>query len=97
MKYGKLIDNELVFSPKKVQTVIDEETYNVYNPTAELLVEQGWFPIITSEPGEPVEGYHYEAHYEEQGNQIVEVWELVSNEEMEIDDGEALAIILGEQ
>ena len=93
--YAKIIEDRLVIAPKKFPTVINGEPYKVYNPPAELLVADGWLPVVFVDPGEPVEGYHYEDHYEEQDNQIIQVWELVSNDEMEISAEEALAIILG--
>ena len=96
MKYAKIIDGVFTLAPRKMQTEIDGELYNVYNPPEEMLIEDNWLPVIETEPGEPVEGYHYEDHYEEQENQIVQIWELVSNDEMEISGDEALSIILGE-
>ena len=97
MRYAKMIDGAIMFAPNKIEVEISGEDYVVYNPTAEQLEERGFEPVEYTDPGEVVEGYHYEAHWEEQADKIVQVWELVSNDEMEIPDAEALRIILGEE
>lgn len=87
--YGKLIDGAVTYAPKKL--TIGE--FNVWNASSAQYAEQGWLPVVYTEPGEPPEGYEYEPHWEEQSGEIVEVWELV---EAPFSDEEALGIILGE-
>ena len=91
---AKLIDGALVYAPRKLATEIDGEPYVVYNPPDELLEEQGWLPVVyTNPPGAP-EGYHYEPNYTEDDGEIVQSWVLVEDPD-DISDGEALEIIMG--
>ena len=94
MRHAKLIDGALVFAPRKVNTTIDGEPYVVYNPSAELLEEQGWLPVVYTDPPEAPEGYHYEPTYTEDGGEIVQGWVLVEDPD-DISDSEALEIIMG--
>ena len=75
--YAKLIDGELTPAPRKIQRVIDGEQYITYNPTGEMLEEQGWLPVVETPMPEAPEGYHYEPTYTEDGGEIVQSWELV--------------------
>lgn len=90
---AKIIDGVFTPAPNKISRVIDGVEYNTYNPTDEMLAEQGWLEVIETEPGEAPEGYHYEPTYTEENNTIVQGWELV--EDTDIPDNEALNIILG--
>ena len=92
---AKLINGQLVYAPRKIQREIDGETYITYNPTDEMLAEQGWLPVVeTPVPGDAPEGYHYEPTYTEEGGEIVQGWVLVQNPD-DISDSEALEIIMG--
>ena len=92
---AKLINGQLVYAPRKIQREIDGETYITYNPTDEMLAEQGWLPVVESPvPGDAPEGYHYEPTYTEEGGEIVQGWVLVQNPD-DISDSEALEIIMG--
>ena len=92
---AKLIDCQLVDAPRKIQREIDGETYVTYNPTDEMLAEQGWLPVVeTPVPGDAPEGYHYEPTYTEESGEIVQGWVLVQDPD-EISDSEALDIIMG--
>ena len=91
---AKLIDGQIVFAPRKIQREIDGETYITYNPTDEMLAEQGWLPVIETDPPEAPEGYHYEPTYTEEDGEIVQGWVLVEDPD-DISDSEALEIILG--
>ena len=96
---AKIIDGVFTLAPRKINREIDEEPYITYNPTDEMLAEQGWLPVIeTDPPDDPPEGYHYEATYTEwqteTGNEILQEWELIQNSD-EISDSEALEIIMG--
>lgn len=95
---AKIINGEIVFAPYKIDREIDGEMYTTYNPTDEMLSEQGWLSVIeTSMPDNTTEGYHYEASYVEDNNEIVRIWSLVADPEPsnEISADEALAIIMG--
>ena len=96
---AKIIDGELILAPRKINREIDGEQYTTYNPTDEMLAEQGWLPVVeTDPPDDPPEGYHYEPTYTEVDDEIVQGWELVEDPdpgEDEISAEEALQIILG--
>lgn len=92
---AKIIDGQIVFAPRKIEREIDGETYITYNPTDEMLAEQGWLLVIeTDPPGDAPEGYHYEDTYTEDGGAIVQGWVLVQDPD-DISDSEALEIIMG--
>ena len=96
---AKIIDGVFTPAPHKIMHEIDGETYVTFNPADEMLAEQGWLPVVeTDPPDDPPEGYHYEATYAEwqtePGNEILQEWELIQNSD-EISDSEALEIILG--
>lgn len=91
---AKIIDGQIVFAPRKINRTIDGQEYTTYNPTDEMLAEQGWLVVIeTPVPGDAPEGYHYEATYTEWPNEIHQDWVLV--EDGDISGEEALNIILG--
>ena len=97
--YAKLIDGALVYAPRKMNTEIGGEPYVVYNPPAEMLIADGWLPVVyTDEPGDAPEGYHYEPTYTESqtetGYMIFQEWDLVEDPP-DISDSEALEIIMG--
>ena len=91
--YAKLIHGQLVYAPRKMNTEIGGEPYVVYNPPAEMLIADGWLPVVyTDEPGDAPEGYHYEPTYTEEGGEIVQGWALV---ETDYSDAEAYDILFG--
>lgn len=90
---AKFIDGVFTPAPNKISRVIDGVEYNTYNPTEEILIEEGWVQVTETEPGEAPEGYHFEPYYEEQNGDIVQLWEQV--EDTDIPDNESLDIILG--
>lgn len=88
--YAKLIDGNLQIAPKK----LPGDGTIVYNPPAEMYLEQGWKPVtFTDEPEAPA-GYYYESGWEEQTDAIVQVWTLVPMPD-DIDEAEAYNIIFG--
>ena len=92
---AKLIDGEIRFAPRKMEIMIDDEPYTVYNPPAALLEADGWLPVVyTDPPDDAPEGYTYEPGWEEEDNQIVQTWELVELPD-DISAEEALDIIMG--
>lgn len=96
---AKIIDGVLVYAPRKIKREIDGGTYVTYNPTDEMLAEQGWLIVVeTPIPGDAPEGYHYEPTYTEwqteTGREILQEWMLVQDPD-DISDSEALEIIMG--
>ena len=88
--YGKLIDGELCGAPKK----LNGDGVVVYNPPAEMYLEQGWKPVrFTDEPEVP-SGYIFESGWEEQTDAIVQTWTLTPLPD-DIDEAEAYDIIFG--
>ena len=91
---AKIIDGVFTPAPRKILREIDGVEYITYNPTDEMLAEQGWLPVIETDPPEAPEGYHYEPTYTEEGGEIVQGWVLVKDPD-DISDSEALEIIMG--
>ena len=88
--YAKLIDGELQIAPKK----LNGDGVIVYNPPAEMYLEQGWKPVTFVDPPESPEGYYYESGWEEQTDAIVQTWTLMPLPD-DIDEAEAYGIIFG--
>ena len=89
--YGKLRGGVLRFAPN----ILPGDGVNVWNPPEEMYLEQGWKPVVMTEPPDDYPtGYSYESGWEEQDKLIVQIWTLTPLPD-EIDDAEALAIILG--
>lgn len=91
---AKIIEGEIVFAPRKIRREIDGEQYITYNPTDEMLAEQGWLAVVETDPPEAPEGWHCEPTYTEEGGEIVQGWALVKDPD-DISDSEALEIIMG--
>lgn len=81
---AKIIDGVFTPAPRKIEREIDGEQYITYNPTDEMLAEQGWLPVIETDPPEAPEGWHYELTYTEwqteTGREILQEWMLVQDE-----------------
>jgi len=89
--YGKLINGNLHIAPKML--VIGDT--HVWNATAEQYAAQGWLPVVYTEPPEQ-DGYYAESGWAEEDGRIVQEWVLIPiPEDEDIDDAEALNIILG--
>lgn len=88
--YGKLINEELVIAPK----MLPGDGVNVWNPPAEMYLEQGWKPVVFTDEPEAPSGYYYESGWEEQTDEIVQTWSLTPLPD-DIDEAEAYDIIFG--
>ena len=78
---AKIIDGQIVYAPRKIQREIDGEQYITYNPTDEMLAEQGWLLVVEyGMPDNAPEGYHYEPFYTEFNDRIVQSWVQVQDE-----------------
>ena len=109
--YGKMINGELSYAPRKLTGVPVEfppaeeggepvtMLCTVTNPTPEQYAAAGWLPVAETQRPADGDGYHYEAGYELDGGQIVQVWERVDDpapsDADEISAEEALDIIFG--
>lgn len=90
MKYGKIINGVLCYAPKKIKHG-DSITYN---PPVEMILQEGYKPIIETEMPEAPDGYHYELSYADEGDNIVCVWTLFEDEPT---PEEIMSILLGEE
>ena len=88
--YAKLIDGALTIAPKK----LPGDGVIVYNPPAEMYLEQGWKPVSFTGAPEAPEGYYYESGWEEQADAIVMTWTLTPLPD-DVDESEAYDIIFG--
>ena len=81
MKYGKLIDGNLVLAPNPI--IIGDR--QIGNPPGEVYIEQGYKPVIFTDPPVVAEGYVAVPGWEEQADEIVQTWTVelapVSEEE----------------
>ena len=89
MTYAKLIDGEFVLAPKKL--VVGDNT--VYNPTADMLEADGWKEVVYTDPPVVEEGYIAVSGWQEEDNEIVQVWNI--EPEGDIDADVALDILMG--
>lgn len=76
---GKIINGNLTYPPHRI--VLDG--MQIFNPTDEQLIQDGWKTIVESDmPEDPApEGYHYEAQYTDAGDTITQSWVLVEDSE----------------
>ena len=89
---AKIIDGVFTIAPKKINRIIDGQEYITFNPTDEMLAEQGWKPVTETAHEEPPAGYEYIPVYTDNGDTILQSWELI---ERELSADEALSIITG--
>lgn len=77
MMLGKIIDGNLTYPPHKIVLL----GMQIFNPTEEQLIQDGYKPIIeTVMPEDPApDGWHYEAVYTD-GETITQSWVLVEDE-----------------
>lgn len=88
MDYARLENDILTFAPKSL--IINDA--KVWNASEAEYITQGWFPVIRTEAPVTEDGYYAESHYEQEGDQIVQKWEIkVAEPSAE----ELLAIIMG--
>ena len=84
MKYAKLIDGNLQPSPNPI--FIDP--YWIGNPTPEMLAEEGYKPVIYTDPPVVEPGYVAVHGWTETADEIVQTWTV---EEEPITEEDALA------
>ena len=90
--YGTLINNILRFAPKKVTY----EDKLIFNPPDSVYEVLGYYPVIyTDMPEDAPAGYHYTSSWEQGETSINQIWTL-EEDDPNIPDDEAFAIIMGE-
>lgn len=74
---GKIIDGSLTYPPHKIVLL----GMQIFNPTEEQLIQDGYKPItITAMPEVPApDGQHYEAQYVDSSDTITQSWTLVDD------------------
>lgn len=89
--YAKLINGNLTIAPK----MLTVGSTNVWNASDEQYAAQGWLPVVYTDAPEQ-DGYYAESGWAEEDGRIVQEWVLIPiPEDADIDDSEALNIILG--
>lgn len=93
MRYATLSNNQIHYAPNPIK--VGDRV--IGNPPGEVYTEQGYLPVIETDPPEAPDGYYMEPHWTEQDGQIVQEWEAVElpPEPDDITPDEALDIILG--
>ena len=89
MKYAKLFDGRLSFAPNPIRA----DGFWHGNPPAELYLAQGYKPVRCTEPPAAENGFRPVESWTETEEAIVQGWTL--EPEGELEDGEALNILLG--
>ena len=72
-RYGKLINNKLVYSPLR----ICDEDKQIFNPTITQLSMLGYKPIIEINKIEQVEGYYINEEITEDDSSIIINYQLI--------------------
>ena len=83
MNYAKLIDGQIVYAPRKLPV----GEYVIYNPTPEMLIAEGYKPVVYTEPPTVEPGYVAVPGWEENVLEIVQTWTV---EQVPITEEEAL-------
>lgn len=91
--YGKLENHNLIIAPKRL-IVGDTQ---IYNAPASLYLEQGWYPIVyTDPPYDPPVDYEWESGWAMENETITQEWVLVPlDPDRDLGDAEVLNILLG--
>ena len=90
--YAKIIDGVFTIAPKKINRIIGGQEYTTFNPTGEMLAEQGWKPVTETAHEEAPAGYEYRPVYTDAGDTILQSWELT---ERELSADEAMEYLFG--
>lgn len=77
MKYGKIIEGNLVFAPSK----LTDGDNVVYNPNAEMLLRHGYFPIKFTNPPVTDDDHMAVSKWEQTDVEILQQWEVVEKDE----------------
>lgn len=75
--FGKIINGNLTYPPHMI--VLDG--MQIFNPAEDQLISAGYKEIQeVPMPEDAPEGQHYEARYEDAGEHITQIWELMEND-----------------
>lgn len=93
MRYATLSNNQIHYAPNPIK--VGDRV--IGNPPDEVYIEQGYLPVIETDPPETDAQHYAEPKWVERDGQIVQVWEAVElpPEPDDITPDEALDIILG--
>ena len=83
MRYAKLIEGEIVFAPNPI---LVGENY-IGNPPGSVYEDAGYKPVVYTDPPTVEPGYIAVPGWEDEGDEIVQVWSI---EEEPITEDEAL-------
>lgn len=83
MKYGKLINNQLVLAPNPI-IIADRQ---IGNPPGEVYISDGYKPVVYTDPPTVEPGYAAVPGWEENVLEIVQVWTV---EQVPITEEDAL-------
>lgn len=89
MTYAKLLEGKVFFATRKILN----GTNVVYNPSAAMLTEQGYKPVIFTEALEAEQGCVAVPGWTETEEAIIQSWTM--EPEGDVSDAEALDILLG--
>ena len=92
MDYAKLIEGELVLAPNPI-IVGDRQ---IGNPPGEVYIEQGFLPVVYTEPPETEPGYEAVPGWYDDGDEIREVWTVVPEPD-DVDSDRAMEILFEEE
>ena len=84
MQYGKIVERRLewFFNPLRLEDRV------VFNPSAGLLEENGYKPVVFSEPMPVEDGYYWNFTWKENSAEIYQDWFLEELPPVELTDGE---------
>ena len=88
--YAKLIDGNISYSPNPIYI----DPYWVGNPTPEMLIGQGYKPVIYTDPPQTEPGFVAVPGWTENVLEIVQVW-TVEPEPDDVDADRAMEILFG--
>lgn len=90
--YAKLIDGVIHYAPREVKmgdTII-------YNPSVEMLIADGYLPVVHTNPPDVPQGFYNRHSWAEQDGVITDVWTRAESEDdEEADYAEAGRILMG--
>ena len=90
MTYAKLINNQLQIAPNPI---LVGGNY-IGNPPASVYEAEGYKEVVYTDPPVVVEGYIAVPSWQEEDNEIVQVWSI-EEEPDEVDDERAMEILFG--
>lgn len=73
MRYATLSNSQIHYAPNPIRI---GNSY-IGNPPDSVYAEQGYLPVIETPMPETDERHYAEPHWTEEGNQIVQTWEVV--------------------